>query len=58
VDDAYQIFFTKHYAETDKRITTVHAVTDNRVTPADPEVTAFRPQQKKQPQNNQQGSGN
>jgi hypothetical protein len=63
VDDAYQMFFTEHRVEQDKRQPTtinIHAVKDNQdhnAATTDPNVAAFRPQQQQQQQFRPQQSG-
>jgi len=58
VDEVYQVFFAEHRVKKEKRISTVHTIsneTESHTT--EPEITAFQPQQKQQPWSNQQGSG-
>jgi hypothetical protein len=64
VDDAYQVFFTEHRVETDKKAAAINVVSEEQNSAnTDPEITAFHPQQKPQAHSgqqnfNQQGSGN
>ncbi len=47
VEEAYKVFFTDHRMEMDKKLSTVHAVTDEFENPVQQEqdVAAFKPQQ-------------
>jgi hypothetical protein len=58
VDDAYQIFFTKHLVEIDKKTAPIHAVSEEQDTASQDRRAAFWPQQKQQPCNSQQNFNN
>jgi hypothetical protein len=62
VDDAYQLFFTERQIEMDRKTDSIHAVSDEQDTAAqaaqDPDMAAFRPQQKQQPHSSQQNFKN
>ncbi len=46
-DDAYQVFFTKHCIETDKKISVINAIQDDQeASNAETDISAFCPQTK------------
>ncbi len=51
VEEAYKVFFTDHRMEMDKKLSAVHAVTDEFENPVQQEqdIAAFKPQQRQQP---------
>ena len=51
VEEAYKVFFADHRMEMDKKLSAVHAVTDEFENPAQQEqdVAAFKRQQRQQP---------
>jgi hypothetical protein len=54
VDDAYRVFFTEHRVKADKKDYAVHSINEEQSSSmTEPEITAFRPQNRPQPRSGQ-----